>query len=168
LITGGAGGIGGLLLPALSRAKQRANAIACMNNKKQLCLAWIMYAGDNGDNFPLTPGTSWEVGPYSNAKGLPCGGEWFRSDKKTPNTPAPMLASQLPNNRVWACPKRKRGLTYTSETGEFDPSITGFLSYGFNMIGVFGRVDPANNSNLLPFKASQSEKPVVYGDVCGQ
>ena len=28
------------------------------------------------------------------------------------------------------------------------------------MIGVFGRVDPANNSNLLPFKSSQSERPV--------
>ncbi len=41
-----------MLLPALSRAKQRAQATACMNNTKQLTLAWIMYAGDNKDCTP--------------------------------------------------------------------------------------------------------------------
>jgi prepilin-type N-terminal cleavage/methylation domain-containing protein len=38
-----------LLLPALSRAKIRAQAITCMNNTKQIHLAWIMYGGDNND-----------------------------------------------------------------------------------------------------------------------
>jgi prepilin-type N-terminal cleavage/methylation domain-containing protein len=38
-----------MLLPALSKAKQKALAIQCMNNTKQLTLAWIMYAGDNRD-----------------------------------------------------------------------------------------------------------------------
>ena len=38
-----------LLLPALSKAKQRAQAIACLNDTKQLTLGWIMYAGDNND-----------------------------------------------------------------------------------------------------------------------
>ena len=36
-----------MLLPALARAKQKAQAIACMNNLKQLTLAWVMYANDN-------------------------------------------------------------------------------------------------------------------------
>jgi prepilin-type N-terminal cleavage/methylation domain-containing protein len=36
-----------LLLPALSQAKQKAQAIQCMNNTRQLTLAWIMYADDN-------------------------------------------------------------------------------------------------------------------------
>jgi prepilin-type N-terminal cleavage/methylation domain-containing protein/prepilin-type processing-associated H-X9-DG protein len=36
-----------LLLPALGRAKQKAQAILCMNQLKQLTLAWIMYANDN-------------------------------------------------------------------------------------------------------------------------
>ena len=40
-----------LLLPALGRAKVKAQAIMCMNNTKQLTLAWISYAGDNGDNL---------------------------------------------------------------------------------------------------------------------
>ena len=40
-----------LLLPALTKAKVRAQAIMCMNNTRQLTLAWISYAGDNGDNL---------------------------------------------------------------------------------------------------------------------
>jgi prepilin-type N-terminal cleavage/methylation domain-containing protein len=38
-----------MLLPALSRAKSRAQATACMNNTKQMTLGWIMYAADNND-----------------------------------------------------------------------------------------------------------------------
>ena len=41
-----------MLLPALSKAKAKAYAIACMNNTKQIMLATTMYAGDNGDKFP--------------------------------------------------------------------------------------------------------------------
>jgi prepilin-type N-terminal cleavage/methylation domain-containing protein/prepilin-type processing-associated H-X9-DG protein len=46
-----------LLLPALSRAKAKAQGIHCLNNLKQLQLCWLMYAGDNreaipGDNWP--------------------------------------------------------------------------------------------------------------------
>jgi prepilin-type N-terminal cleavage/methylation domain-containing protein len=36
-----------LLLPALGRAKQKAQGIYCMNNTKQMALAWTMYADDN-------------------------------------------------------------------------------------------------------------------------
>lgn len=36
-----------LLLPALSKAKQRGYGIVCMGNLKQMQLAWIMYAEDN-------------------------------------------------------------------------------------------------------------------------
>jgi len=40
-----------LLLPALSKAKAKAQGIACLNNLKQLQLAWIMYPDDNGDKL---------------------------------------------------------------------------------------------------------------------
>lgn len=44
--------LAGLLLPALSKAKVKAQAIYCMNNQKQLTLAWLLYAGDNQDRVP--------------------------------------------------------------------------------------------------------------------
>jgi len=40
-----------LLLPALSRAKLKAYQANCLNNEKQLALAWRMYADDNGDRI---------------------------------------------------------------------------------------------------------------------
>src|SRR5947208_16263454 len=53
-----------LLLPALSRAKARAQAIVCLNNLKQLQLAWIMYVEDNNDWLvPNNPPTHFVVGP---------------------------------------------------------------------------------------------------------
>ncbi len=36
-----------LLLPALAGAKAKAQTIACLNNLKQIGLAWIMYADDH-------------------------------------------------------------------------------------------------------------------------
>jgi prepilin-type N-terminal cleavage/methylation domain-containing protein/prepilin-type processing-associated H-X9-DG protein len=42
-----------MLLPALGRAKQRAQAVSCMNNNKQLGLAWMMYATDNNDRLVI-------------------------------------------------------------------------------------------------------------------
>src|SRR5438445_5547019 len=38
-----------MLLPALSKAKQKAQGVYCMNNHRQLARAWHMYADDNGD-----------------------------------------------------------------------------------------------------------------------
>ena len=37
-----------LLLPMLSKAKEKAQRTICLNNQKQLTLGWIMYADDNG------------------------------------------------------------------------------------------------------------------------
>jgi prepilin-type processing-associated H-X9-DG protein len=38
-----------MLLPSLVRSKEKAQGISCMNNHRQLCLAWRMYADDNRD-----------------------------------------------------------------------------------------------------------------------
>jgi prepilin-type N-terminal cleavage/methylation domain-containing protein/prepilin-type processing-associated H-X9-DG protein len=40
-----------MLLPALSKAKERAVRTSCLNNLKQLNLCWTMYAGDNSENL---------------------------------------------------------------------------------------------------------------------
>ncbi len=41
-----------LLLPALSRAKSRAQRTVCLNNLKQICLGIHLYAGDHDDTLP--------------------------------------------------------------------------------------------------------------------
>ena len=45
--------LAGLLLPALSVAKTKAHGIRCMNNNKQLIVAFLMYADDNKGHFVI-------------------------------------------------------------------------------------------------------------------
>jgi prepilin-type N-terminal cleavage/methylation domain-containing protein/prepilin-type processing-associated H-X9-DG protein len=60
-----------LLLPTLAKAKARAVGVQCLNNERQLALAWRMYVEDNNDvlpfasedpNNPATFGFAWMVG----------------------------------------------------------------------------------------------------------
>ncbi len=44
----------GILMPALSRARELAKRSVCSNNLKGLTLAWMMYADDNGDKVVRT------------------------------------------------------------------------------------------------------------------
>jgi prepilin-type N-terminal cleavage/methylation domain-containing protein/prepilin-type processing-associated H-X9-DG protein len=66
--------LAGMLLPALSRAKSKALTISCVNNLKQLGLAWTMYAGDfsdasvpngRGDNMAVP---TWVLGSFHSAQ----------------------------------------------------------------------------------------------------
>jgi len=43
-----------MLLPALSRAKTKAQGISCLNNGKQLMVAWHMYLHDNNDRIVIS------------------------------------------------------------------------------------------------------------------
>ncbi len=62
-----------LLLPALARSKSTSRLATCLNNIKQLQLAWLSYAHDNDDRLPtnrverrefdlVAPSGSWVVG----------------------------------------------------------------------------------------------------------
>ncbi|EEF59885.1 DUF4190 domain-containing protein [Pedosphaera parvula] len=62
----------GLLLPALAKAKEKAQMINCVNNMKQLGLAARMYAGDNHDKFPLSNNWSDLLSPMADAKAFVC------------------------------------------------------------------------------------------------
>ena len=67
-----------MLLPALSRAKLKATGSACLNNQKQLGLAWMMYADDNNERivgfntYPLS-GMNWRTDTRYVAASPPAG-----------------------------------------------------------------------------------------------
>jgi len=44
--------LAGMLLPAIAKAKSKAQGAFCMNNTKQLMVAWRLYVEDNDDKLP--------------------------------------------------------------------------------------------------------------------
>jgi prepilin-type N-terminal cleavage/methylation domain-containing protein/prepilin-type processing-associated H-X9-DG protein len=54
--------LAGLLLPALSQAKERGKRVQCINNQRQLSITWVLYTADYDDwlvyNGPTTQGGS--------------------------------------------------------------------------------------------------------------
>ena len=58
-----------LLLPALAKAKARAQRVSCTNNLKEVGLAFKMWSGDNGDLYPM--GVTAQNGGPPNAIGTP-------------------------------------------------------------------------------------------------
>jgi prepilin-type processing-associated H-X9-DG protein len=57
-----------MLLPALSKAKTKAQGISCMNNLRQLTTAWFMYSGDFDDNLVPVAGTDGTAGDITDSK----------------------------------------------------------------------------------------------------
>ena len=53
-----------LLLPVLGRAKAKASQTKCLNNEKQIGLAYFMYADDNQDSYPVQ--LDWHAGGGTN------------------------------------------------------------------------------------------------------
>jgi len=51
-----------MLLPALAKAKQKAQGIQCVNNMKQLMLGWLMYASDNQNALPVNGDEGYQPG----------------------------------------------------------------------------------------------------------
>ncbi len=43
-----------MLLPALAKAKAKAQRISCVNGLKQVSLGFRIWSGDNGDRFPMS------------------------------------------------------------------------------------------------------------------
>lgn len=65
-----------MLLPVLSKAKAKAQGIYCMNNSKQIVLAWNLYASDDNDRLPPNDYYSGGPTPPSPSKGLPYDWNW--------------------------------------------------------------------------------------------
>jgi len=99
-----------MLLPALSKAKAKAVAAACMSNNKQLGLAWIMYAGDNAERLPINNDTGT---PYNTTPSWITGNPWMGWTTAQQNTNTLYLVDDRfsllgnyegRNAHIFACP----------------------------------------------------------------
>jgi prepilin-type N-terminal cleavage/methylation domain-containing protein/prepilin-type processing-associated H-X9-DG protein len=86
-----------MLLPALSKAKTKAQGILCMNNHKQLLLAWRLYVDDNNDVLPNV-----KQGPYEW-----CGG-WLDYDGNNRENWDP--DANLTNSVLWKYTGKSRAI----------------------------------------------------------
>jgi prepilin-type N-terminal cleavage/methylation domain-containing protein/prepilin-type processing-associated H-X9-DG protein len=105
-----------MLLPALSKAKESGRAAICLNNQKQLHLAWHLY-GDDNNKFPsnwdyggsLAPGTpNWENAEMSyeiQAQFPPLSEATNTANLRDPKLT--LLASYLNTHEVFKCPSDK-------------------------------------------------------------
>lgn len=101
--------LAGMLLPALAKAKTKAQGIFCMNNGKQMMLAIKLYGNDFADLYPpnpddgnTTPGYCWANGDASDG-----GAQEFNPDiLDDPKTS--LLAPYGINHVQFKCPADKR------------------------------------------------------------
>jgi hypothetical protein len=101
------------LLPALSRAKEKANRTACVNNLRNLALAMSMYTHDNNDWLPWCQwynnfGPSWVVHAQSGAGGRTrfklVGGVLEDNPGDMPYVEQGLYYPYLRNRQVYYCP----------------------------------------------------------------
>lgn len=116
-----------MLLPVLTNAKQRAHGISCMNNHRQLALAWRMYSDDNNDQLLFaseshdwdklwTADYAWVTGTLDYNSSQPANWDPDLTIKKSP-----MWPYTGKNLGIWKCPADRSGITLPS--GEFKPRV---------------------------------------------
>ena len=90
-----------MLLPALAMAKSKAQGISCLNNHRQLMIAWRMYVEDNNSNLPHV-----KHGPYEWCGGwLDFNGNNRMNWDPTFNLSKSILWKYCGNNRdIFKCP----------------------------------------------------------------
>lgn len=64
--------LAGMLLPALSAARESARTVSCASNLKQISLGVMMYAADHEDTLPPDLATIWESGYVADGKVFVC------------------------------------------------------------------------------------------------
>ena len=152
-----------ILLPALAKAREQAQATVCLNNTKQLGLAWHIYAGDQNERLPYNlglAGSSWrtELNWVNNVM------TWNLSADNTnlaTLTQASLGALVGGNTSVYRCPADRALSSVQRESGW----IARIRSYSMNaMIGDAGNFSTngfnVNNPGYRQFfKTTQISRP---------
>jgi prepilin-type N-terminal cleavage/methylation domain-containing protein/prepilin-type processing-associated H-X9-DG protein len=139
-----------MLLPALARAKARAQRINCTNNLKQIGIAIKTWALDNGDRYPMAvPAT--EGGP-------PLAGSSYTTAPYAATyeySSFAVMSNELSTPKVLACPSDER------------QAMTNFnIANGVNVLPYTS--SPFNNSSLSYFlgkdAADSNPQMLLVGD----
>ena len=98
--------LAGMLLPVLSKAKLKTQGLLCMNNHRQLTLAWRMYTDDSGDNLPYATALGPQLAQYSWVQGALDFNPNNRSnwDIEADITKSPLWPYSGKSPAIWKCP----------------------------------------------------------------
>lgn len=117
-----------MLLPALTKAKAKAQTTACLNNLKQLGICWQLYPVDNND--VLVPNNSVVSAPP--APPLLKGASWALADPTVPMVQEGLLIDYNRTLSIYRCPADRSTLAENAdgslprnEFGSFDGSAGG-------------------------------------------
>ncbi len=113
-----------ILLPALSKARERGRRAVCVSNLRQWGVTWMAYAGDNGGRFPSSAQPFYQTGNYDTYPNI---ASW--STATAPGFFAvPHVSSYLPGANLttqklrglWRCPSTLgRGEAHSNPTYGF-------------------------------------------------
>jgi prepilin-type N-terminal cleavage/methylation domain-containing protein/prepilin-type processing-associated H-X9-DG protein len=161
-----------MLLPALSRAKAKANQTRCLSNLKQIGLGFMLYITDNAETFPFLG---------SNNKVLD--EDWVYWQNQAPRTLDKSLIYTIIGNtdttNLFRCPMdkydgplRRYPLSYSLNTIDNYPGPSGVnMNLGFGSAGSKSHVNPPYNyfkSTMIknaPLKMMVAEEPIM--DIVG-
>jgi len=153
--------LAGMLLPALSKSKSKAQGILCVGNGKQLMLGWLMYAQDNNDRVATTAGMDNLVQNPRDVSLLPGGGkaQWCPGSVDVVENPtlstnqlfleAGLIWPQIRAHKTYKCPadpaKYKGTLTIRSMSMNcwFAPITKWTESVGKDMRKMADLINPA-------------------------